>query len=318
MAGSVPSRGRLLPALLFLTGGCAGIPATVSDLPDPALVTELTDVPFHAQERYQCGPAALTTVLEASGAGVALDDIVSKVYIPGRKGSLQLEMLAATRTSGRLPYVIDGTLAAIAAELEAGRPVVVLQNLGIALVPRWHYAVVVGIDASRDEIVLRSGTDRRRITRTPVFLRTWRRSDFWAMTVLRPGELPTNADESRYVEAAVGLERGADPELALRAWNAALTRWPANRAARFGLGNALFAAGEFDPAVDAYRQLLAAEPGMVVARNNLALALGQLGRVDEALDEIDAAIDGNTDTALAAELADSRNEILALRDSANP
>jgi len=166
---------RLLPALFVLLGGCASIPPTVSELPAVVESIELGDTPFYPQERYQCGPAALTTVLVKSGAPASLDDIVDKVYLPGRQGSLQVELLAATRTAGRLPYVIDGRLAAIWRELERGRPVLVLQNLGVAAIPSWHYAVVVGIDAEGGEVMLRSGTDRRRVTATRTFLHTWLR-----------------------------------------------------------------------------------------------------------------------------------------------
>ena len=54
---------------------------------------ELTAVPFHPQELYQCGPAALATVLNWSGEQVRPSALVDEVYLPGRQGSLQLEML---------------------------------------------------------------------------------------------------------------------------------------------------------------------------------------------------------------------------------
>ena len=86
------------------------MPPSVRELPHPESAIELDDTPFHPQERYQCGPAALTTVLAQSGAGASLEAVVDKVYLPGRQGSLQAELLAATRTEGRLPYVIDASL----------------------------------------------------------------------------------------------------------------------------------------------------------------------------------------------------------------
>ena len=113
---------RLLPALLVMVAGCAPIPPSVSELPATGSSIELVNTPFYPQERYQCGPAALTTVLVQSGAAVSLDDIVDKVYLPGRQGSVQFELLAATRSEGRLPYQVGGTLDAIRKELEAGRP----------------------------------------------------------------------------------------------------------------------------------------------------------------------------------------------------
>ena len=111
--------GRLLPALLLFLSGCAAIPDHVRELPADVSL-DLDGTPFFPQERFQCGPAALTTVLVASGADISLDTIVDQVYLPGREGSLQIELSAAVRTHGRIPYTLDGTLAAVKSFL--GRP----------------------------------------------------------------------------------------------------------------------------------------------------------------------------------------------------
>jgi tetratricopeptide (TPR) repeat protein len=289
--------------------GCAPIPPIVSDLPVSAAAIELDDTPFYPQERYQCGPAALTTVLTKSGVEVSLDDIVDKVYLPGRQGSLQVELLAAARTEGRLPYVIDGTLEAIWKELAAGRPVLVLQNLGVAGIPRWHYAVVVGIDAERGEIVLRSGTDRRRITRVSTYLQTWRRGGYWGMVALAPDELPAAVDRSRYFAAIAALEQAGRAEEAAIGWQTALREWPGDSVALFGLANARFAMQDFDVAVTAYRELLELDPGLSAARNNLALALLERGEYGAAMAEIEFALSGDPDPALEQELRDTEASI---------
>jgi tetratricopeptide (TPR) repeat protein len=309
---------RLLATVLWIClAGCAGISDSVRQLPGAAEI-ELGDVPFYAQQRYQCGPAALTTILAASGADVTLDEVVGKVYIPGRKGSLQLEMLAATRTSGRLPYVIDGTLAAILAELNAGRPVVVLQNLGVAALPRWHYAVAIGIDTQRDRVILRSGTERRRETPTRLFLRTWARSNFWGFVALRPGEMPATADRQRYFAATAGLETAGRVAEAALAWQAALGRWPDDPTALFGLGNTQLSRGDLTGAERAYRQVIAVNPALAVARNNLALTLARQSRFAEALSEIEQARALNQDAALDRILLDTQTEILSMADGADP
>jgi len=305
--------GRLLLALFILSSGCASIPPDVRALPPGGSPIELRDTPFFAQQEYQCGPAALTTVLTASGANVSLEDIVSKVYLPDREGSLQVEMLAATRTSARLPYLIDGRLAAIRDELVAGRAVVVLQNLGVAAIPAWHYAVVIGIDDQNDRVILRSGTERRRETYLNTFLRTWRRSNYWGMVVLEPGELPVNADRSRYLSAVAALEGAGQTAAAQLAWSAALEEWPGDVTAGFGLGNTLAAQGDHAAAVSAYEQLLAQHPDLVVARNNLALALAALGQFDAADREIERALRDNTDENLVTELLDTQASIRAQR-----
>jgi hypothetical protein len=309
-------QGRLLPALLVLLAGCAGIPENVREMPAAVVGVELTDTPFHPQSQFQCGPAALTTVLQASGAGVDLDDISAKVYLPGREGSLQVEILAATRTSGRLPYRIDGTMTALVAELGAGRPVVVLQNLGVAAIPRWHYAVVIGVDSERERVILRSGRERRRETPLGVFLRTWSRSEFWAIVTLPPGELPTNVDRARYFSAVVGLEQAGQPRAAALAWHAATRRWPTDPTARFGLGNAHYAMNEFPAAENQYVEALALAPDLIVARNNLALAQARQGRIAEALATLESAQQANEDPRLETVLSETRGEILAMKRNA--
>ena len=300
---------RLLPALLVLVTGCVSIPPSVSELPTANGLIELEDTPFYPQERYQCGPAALTTLLAQSGASVSLDDIVDKVYLPGRQGSLQFELLAATRTEGRLPYVIDGTLAAVWSELEGGRPVLVLQNLGVAAIPRWHYAVVVGIDPGEGNVVLRSGTDRRRVTPLNTFLQTWRRGEYWGMVALAPDELPATLDRSRYFEAIAALEQAGRAEEAARAWHTALQAWPDDTVALFGRANALFAMRDYRAAEDAYRELLERDTGAIAARNNLALVLAEQGRYEAALQEIGIALSEADDAALERELRDTEATI---------
>lgn len=249
------------------------------------------------------------TVLQASGADVSLQELVDKVYIPVRKGSLQVEMLAATRTSGRIPYRLDGTLAALLAELQAGRPIVVLQNLGVTAFPRWHFAVVIGIDADGQDVILRSGTDERRVTPFRTFLHTWRRSDYWAFVALQPGELPPRVDRRRYLAAIAGFEQAGNPGRAMAAWAGALERWPGDQVALFGYANALYANGSWDDAARAYESLLALNSDLAVARNNLAMALLRLGRPDQALVQIDAALRDVEDPQLRAEFGRTRETI---------
>ena len=100
-------RGGGLPALLLVMqamAGCVVAPAT-SDPPAgrPASI-ELESTPFHPQTSYQCGPAALATVLGAAGLTVSPAALADEVYLPGRQGSLQPE-LAAAGFPGRLDPV---------------------------------------------------------------------------------------------------------------------------------------------------------------------------------------------------------------------
>ncbi len=225
-------------------------------------------------------------------------------------------MIGATRTFGRIPYRVNGQLQAVRDELAAGRPVVVLQNLGVAGIPRWHYAVVVGIDTGRNEIILRSGVEKRRVTPVPTFLRTWRRSDYWGFVVLRPDMLPTGLDRERYLSAVVDMQKAGQWEAGATAWKAALEVWPDDPVALFGLGNLELTAGNNAEAERYFRAVVKVNSESLAARNNLAIAVARQGRFAEAMREIAAAIDDNSDPALEDELLDTKSLIANMSKTA--
>ena len=87
-----------------MLAGCASAPQTEqllqksTGLPDHI---ELSQTPFFPQERYQCGPAALATVLTYSGVNIDAGALADEIYLPSRLGSLQIEILASSRRHGR-------------------------------------------------------------------------------------------------------------------------------------------------------------------------------------------------------------------------
>jgi tetratricopeptide (TPR) repeat protein len=177
------------------------------------------------------------------------------------------------------------------------------------MIPRWHYAVVIGIDGPEGTVVLRSGTDARRETPIDVFLRTWSRGDFWAFTALRPGELPSAVNRQKYVTAVAALEEIGMYDDAALAWRAALEEWPDDAIVLFGLGNTLRNLGRLGEAERVYRGLLAARPDLVAARNNLAIVLRMQSQFEEAITVIERAIQQTDDSVLLEELLDTKQEI---------
>lgn len=271
MKSSVRPRctGPLLAALCLLLAGCV---APVQLPPDaPEHLVELESVPFHPQERFQCGPAALATILGAAGVPVEPDELVDEVWIPERRGALATELAAAARRRGRLAWRIDPEPGALLAELEAGRPVLVMQNLGVSWFPRWHFAVVIGFDPAARTLVLRSGTERRRVTPLATFDATWARADRWGLVLPEPGALPVNPDRDRLLEAAAALERAGHAEIAHGVYARWLETHPSDAAARFGLAVTATATGRTDLAAQAYESLLEQDPEDLRVLNNLAL-----------------------------------------------
>ena len=285
LTGHHPLKAGLWLAAALLLSACSAPQANrileaPGDLPPRV---EMSEVPFFPQEQYYCGPAALATVLAWSGLDVTQEDLVSQVYTPGRQGTLRSDVVAAARRNGRLAVPVD-TLADLLAELDAGHPVIVFQNLALDWYPQWHFAVAVGYDLNTGDLILRSGTDQRRVTRLSTFEHTWRRGDYWALVVLPADTLPATASELEVLQAVSGLEQTARIDDALAGYQAALGRWPDSLGGLMGLGNSRYALGDRAGARQAFAEAVRRHPDAAPAWNNLAVVLAELGYPGDALD----------------------------------
>jgi len=283
----------LLAGLILTLAACAtwrgpGPAEVLADLPE---AVTLLDVPLYPQTEFDCGPAALATVLAYSGLHIDYDELVDRVYIPARRGSLQAEMLAAARSRGRIAYRLPANSAAVFAEVAAGRPVLVFENLGLSFYPVWHYAVVIGYDAGGNTLVQHSGqheTFQQPIRR---WQRSWRRAGNWAVVTLQPGELPAADDPVGWVRAVADFETIASPPVARKAWSATTARWPEQAMAWLGLGNAEAAMENYGASEQAFQQVLLLEPEYASARFNLALLALRDQRPCEAATRLEALLD---------------------------
>lgn len=285
------ARAVLLCSAALAVAGCASRSPVLEPLVGggrPVRI-ELDATPFFPQERYQCGPAALATVLAAAAVDVQDESLVAEVYLPGRRGSLQPELVAATRQHDRVPYVLPPSTDALLEALEGGYPVLVLQKLGAGPFPGWHYAVLVGYDSEGDRFVLRSGRERRKEMSARQFLATWDRAGRWALLAVPPGAVPPNADITRYMEAAAGLEAVGRRDAAALAYEAAAREWPAESLPQLALGNLAYARGDLVAAERGFHAAARLDPEDAAARNNRAEVLWQLGCITLARHEVDAA-----------------------------
>lgn len=285
---------------------CSPVPPRPTALIDAAPV-ELEATPFFPQREHECGPAALATLLVAAGETTTPDALTPLLLVPGLEGSLQPELLAQARRKGFIALPIAPRLEALVAELRAGRPVLVLQNNGLSWYTVWHYAVVIGYDAARDQVVLRSGVTERLVLARKTFERTWARAERWGFVLLAPGQLPASGEIPVYARAVAAFEAtGGRPDAAARAWEAGRGRWPGSWELAFGLGNRRLADGALPQALTALSAATTLAPKFAPAWNNLAVAYMDAQRWDEALAAAEraAALSGAPD--IAATLREAR------------
>ena len=236
-----------------------------ADLPTRAAVD---GVPLIQQADFYCGPASLAMVMQWAGRDITQDDVAALAFSPGAGGTYLADMVGSARRLGFVAVQLRG-IDALLAEVSAGHPVIVFQNLGLGIAPVWHYGVVTAYDLQADQVTLHSGQRETMVLPVAAFARTWARGDDWAIVVLPPDQLPATVGSSTMLRAVAALER-SNPAAAEIAYDTGAGRWGEDWLWPFGLANARYAQGDLQ---GARRALLAAQaiaPDIPEIRANLA------------------------------------------------
>jgi len=109
-----------------------------------ALAFQIEGVPFVKQDRQQCGPASLASVLSFYGLSIQPDSIGEAVYDKRIKGSLITDLENFARRSGFRTESGQATVEKLKGFLDQKKPVIVLIDLGFWLASRPHYMVLFG------------------------------------------------------------------------------------------------------------------------------------------------------------------------------
>ena len=120
-------------AIALLAGCATTAPQTKAVLATPPTVAkhvEIPNVPFIEQSAGHCGPATLAMAMEWAGHPIAAEELASRVMTPAMKGSLQEDLIGASRREGMMAVKITG-MSALLSELDAGHPVIIFENLGL-------------------------------------------------------------------------------------------------------------------------------------------------------------------------------------------
>lgn len=153
-----------------------------AELPPPSQVV-LDGVPFFAQQRYHCGPAALASILNYWGYVISQEEISESIYLREVKGTLNVDLVLFARRLGFDATSDASDLEDLKRRLVAGQPVVALLNFGTIKYPKWHYLVVIGYDDIQDEVITHSGTTAFLRYPYDTFRRAWQEAGNWTLVV---------------------------------------------------------------------------------------------------------------------------------------
>lgn len=299
--------------------GCQSPPQTLALLKNPPPIAKqysIANVPFFPQQQFYCGPTTLSEVANYHDIAVTPEQIAPLTFVPGLEGSLQIEMLAATRQLGLLAYAQKGTMHLLLSLVAEDIPVIVLQNNSISLFPQWHYAVVTGYDLETQNVILHSGITENHRLNFSTFERTWQRGDYWMLAMLPAGMTSPLLEPFVYARACQDLIDTGQELNGIEALKSAIKEWPDYWLSYFLLANHYL---ENNPklAVDWYQTGFQYGKNEVYYLNNYAYALGQIHCYAQAQLIVELALDlepnnsNVTDTKtklLEASKKESRNQ----------
>jgi predicted double-glycine peptidase len=149
----------------------------------------ISGIPFFTQEAYQCGPAALATVLDywyrktGTETWLTPEQIAADIYSPTAKGVLGIDLELYGRRQGFEARQYPGSLNDLRRSVDDGVPVVILVDYGVSLYEVNHFMVVTG--HTKDGVIVNSGkTENQRISGRELE-KIWKKARYWTL-ILEP------------------------------------------------------------------------------------------------------------------------------------
>ena len=139
------------------------------------------NVPFYPQEKYQCGPASLASVLNYQGINVSPEEIASAIYSKTAKGALDIDLISYVLETGLSAEVHKGSMEEIMRSINEGYPLIVLVDYGFWVYQQNHFMVIVGYND--DGVIVNSDNERLKFITSGDFLKAWGRTKLWTLLI---------------------------------------------------------------------------------------------------------------------------------------
>lgn len=239
------------------------------------------DVPFLTPIETSQAPSCLAMVASYYGHAIQPEAVAALGHTPDRQDRRSIEMPMEIRDAaqnlGFVAYIMKMGIESLRAEIDAERPVIVLQHSASDDSPGWRYAVVAGRSPDNQYLLLHSG--RHKYYRHPrqTFADTWQRANNRALIITPVGDIPASASQAVVIKAASALEKAGKLRAAQITYASAAERWPNSFAAYIGLAGTHMRLHEPLAASQAYEQALQLDTRSVQALNSFVYSAFESG-----------------------------------------
>ena len=140
-------------------------------------------VPFVKQTEYDCGPAALASVLSFRGKAVDLARITASVYLPQLRGTLPMDLERYAQDDGFKTSSFAGNTAALKTAIGSNNPVICLLDLGFWFYRQPHFVTVIGFDDGNGLFIMHDGGTPNKTMVYEDFEKKWARAGNWIIVI---------------------------------------------------------------------------------------------------------------------------------------
>lgn len=189
----------LLLTVILVSTSCSTGQQMVRELPPNPIEQGYILVPNvvlpEGKLRFDCGPEALTAVLNFYGDPISVEETTSAIYSAELRGTLSITLAPFARSRGFEAVVSRGTLQDIESNINAGIPTIIMVDVtslpnGVIsyFLPKGfhHFFLISGYNPSTQEVVCEYYEGKKHLIYYDNLKRAWEKDGFFMLTI-RPG-----------------------------------------------------------------------------------------------------------------------------------